>query len=169
MAPFFVGPMLPGEFLSTFFRLLKSPSLFQAGMFDALAGLGTEAPMYKIFVDIVQPHLQTLHIYNTSHTLDKATTGYSCAFSYDCMVYSLEHQVAIRNNSTLSNIYIEFKVKSEEDAFSTNTTSGCLINERTKGFLATSQITAYAVIQLDSQYHTHVFSVLIIGDHAWLI
>ncbi|KAF8259058.1 hypothetical protein EI94DRAFT_1493126, partial [Lactarius quietus] len=65
--------------------------------------------------------------------------------------------------------YIEFKVKSEEDAFLTNTASGFLINKRTKGFLTAGQITAYAAIQLDSQCRTHVFSVLIVGDHARLI
>ena len=49
MAPFFLGPMPPQEFLSAFLPSLQ-PSSFQAGMFDTLAGLRNEGSMYKRFV-----------------------------------------------------------------------------------------------------------------------
>ena len=49
MAPFFLGPMPPRDFISTFLPSSR-PSLFQPGMFDALANSHTEVPMYKIFV-----------------------------------------------------------------------------------------------------------------------
>ena len=37
-----------------------------------------------------------------------------------------------------------------------------------KGASTASQITTYMALQLDSQYCTHVFSVLIVRDYAWL-
>lgn len=49
MAAFFLGPMPPQEFLSTFLPS-SQPSSFQAGMFNALANLRGEHSMYNIFV-----------------------------------------------------------------------------------------------------------------------
>jgi hypothetical protein len=49
MAPFFLGPMPPEEFLSTFLPSLQ-PSSFQAHMFDTLASPSSEASKYAIFV-----------------------------------------------------------------------------------------------------------------------
>ncbi|KAH9164639.1 hypothetical protein EDB89DRAFT_1912027 [Lactarius sanguifluus] len=88
MSPFFLGPMPPQLFLSTF--LLSSKALsseFKAGMFDALANLWTEVLMYKVF------------------------TGLPPTF------YDQVHKTDLRANSTVSNIWIEFKSKAEEDAF----------------------------------------------------
>jgi len=52
MAPFFLGPMPPQDFLSTFLPSLQ-PSSFQAGMFDTLTNHRTETLMYKAFVSIL--------------------------------------------------------------------------------------------------------------------
>ena len=50
MAPFFLGPMPPQGFLSTFLLSLQ-PSSFQVSMFDSLASLHTsETLKYEIFV-----------------------------------------------------------------------------------------------------------------------
>ncbi|KAI9449787.1 hypothetical protein BJY52DRAFT_1192296 [Lactarius psammicola] len=136
MAPFFLGPMPPQEFLS-FFLPGSQPSSFQVGMFDALANFRTEVSVYKTFINIVQSHLKMLHIRDTSHSPDRAVTN---------------------------DIYIEFKNKAEEDAFLTG--SNRLMNQLTKGVSTAGQITTYAALQLDSQYRTHVFSVLIVGDYA---
>ncbi|KAH8983236.1 hypothetical protein EDB92DRAFT_1803960, partial [Lactarius akahatsu] len=38
-----------------------------------------------------------------------------------------------------------------------------------KGITTAGQITTYAALQLDCQYCTHIFSILIIRDYAQLI
>ncbi|KAI9442014.1 hypothetical protein BJY52DRAFT_1229263 [Lactarius psammicola] len=157
MAPFFLGPMPPQEFLS-FFLPGSQPSSFQAGMFDALANFRTEVSVYKTF---------TLHIRDTSHSPDRAVTKYPFSISPDCTVYSQANKGVTETNSALSDIYIEFKNKAEEDAFLTG--SNRLMNQSTKGVSTAGQITTYAALQLDSQYRTHVFSVLVVGDYARLI
>ena len=43
------------------------------------------------------------------------------------------------------------------------------MSQTAKGVSTASQITTYAALQLDSQYRTHVFRVLIVGDYARLI
>jgi hypothetical protein len=60
MAPFFVGPMPPEEFLDTFLPHSKQPSCdaperppvppFKKEMFSALLGSSSEGEMYKTFV-----------------------------------------------------------------------------------------------------------------------
>lgn len=69
-------------------------------------------------------------------------------------------------------MYVEFKGKVEEDAFSTNISdkrTNPLMNKASKGVSTAGQITTYAALQLDSQYRTHVFSVLVVGNYARLI
>ncbi|KAH9008067.1 hypothetical protein EDB84DRAFT_1572373 [Lactarius hengduanensis] len=150
MAPFFLGPMPPGEFLSTFLPS-SQPSGFQPGMFDTLANLRTEPSMYKKFINVVQPYLKTIHIRETSRSPDKAITD-------------------------ARDICIEFKIRSEDDAFLTDFSDGAsvsgpnrLMSRNQKGITTAGQITIYAALQLDCQYRTHVFSVLIVKDYARLI
>ena len=126
-------------------------------------------------IKIIQTHLKTIRICNTSRSLDKADTEFSVSIAPDCTVYGQEHASVAHTNSNLSDIYIEFKAKAEEDAFLINTSdkqqpdSNPLLNQAPKGVLTAGQITAYAALQLDSQYRTHTFSVLIIGEYARLI
>ena len=125
-------------------------------------------------IDIVQPHLKTLYIRDTSHSSDRAFSEHSVSFSPDCTVYDQEHKNITQTNSSISDIYIEFKLKAEEDAFITNisdkpSVSDSLMNQTTRGVSTAGQITTYAALQLESQYRTHVFSVLILGDYARLI
>jgi len=193
MAAFFLGPMPPRQFLSTFLPS-SHPSSFQPGMFDALTQPSTETAKYQVFVsncvplrslsglkrspqiNIIQPHLKTLFIINTSHSPDKAKTGYHVSFAPDCTVYDQAHRGVTYTNSSISDIYIEFKNKAEEDAFLIDipdkqffvSKSSTLMN-MPQGASTAGQITTYAALQLDSQYRTHVFSVLVVGDYARLI
>ncbi|KAH9025840.1 hypothetical protein EDB85DRAFT_2149458 [Lactarius pseudohatsudake] len=178
MSPFFLGPMPPQLFLSTFLPSSKAPSFkFKVGMFDALASLRTEALMYKVFIDIVQPYLKTLYIRDTSRSPDRATTSLSVSLSPDCTVYDQAHKNVIGANSAVSDIWIEFKSKAEEDAFLVNfpdggqsvSSSNRLMNQGPKGVSTAGQITAYAALQLDCQFRTHVFSILVVEDYARLI
>jgi hypothetical protein len=126
-------------------------------------------------INIIQPHLKTLYICNTSHSPDKAITGYQVSFAPDCTVYDQARENVLHANSAISDIYIEFKSKAEEDAFlvdipdQPSSTSNPLMNQAPQGVLTAGQITTYAALQLDSQYRTHVFSILIVGDYARLI
>jgi hypothetical protein len=74
-----------------------------------------------------------------------------------------------QTNSSKSAIYIKFKLKPDEDAFLTNVSEDTLINKTTRGVLTAGQITTYSTLQLEFQYCTHLFSVPILGDYAWLI
>lgn len=126
-------------------------------------------------INIIQPHLNTLYVRNTSHSPDKAITHYNVSFAPDCTVYDQAHENVLHANSAISDIYIEFKSKAEEDAFlidipdQPSSVSSPLMNPAPQGVLTAGQITTYAALQLDSQYRTHVFSILIVGDYARLI
>lgn len=104
-----------------------------------------------------------------------AKTKYKADFSPDCTVYAKEHGKVTGVNSVISDIYIEFKHKPEDDAFLNPVTpmsqprSNPLVRRNTRGFHTAGQIGVYAALQLDSQYRTHVFSVLIVGNYARLI
>ena len=54
MATFFLGPMPPRQFLSTFLPS-SHPSSFQPGMFDALTQPSTETAKYQVFVSNCVP------------------------------------------------------------------------------------------------------------------
>ncbi|KAI9441144.1 hypothetical protein BJY52DRAFT_1195097 [Lactarius psammicola] len=176
MAPFFLGPMPPQDFLSTFLPSLQ-PSSFQVGMFDTLTNHRTETLMYKAFIGVVQPHLKTIHIRDTSRSPDRVITEHSVSFSPDCTVYDQANKDKTKSNSAFSDICIEFKIRPKEDAFLTDfpdegpsiSNPIPLMSQNQKGIATASQITTYVALQLDCQYRTHVFSVLIVRDYAQLI
>ena len=101
----------------------------------------------------------------------------SVSFLPDCTVYDEVNKNITENNSTLSDICIEFKSRAEEDAFLTDFTDERssissptqFVSRKPKGLITASQITTYAALQLDCQYCTHVFSVLIVRNYTWLI
>ncbi|KAH9165209.1 hypothetical protein EDB89DRAFT_1911545 [Lactarius sanguifluus] len=139
MAPFFLGPMAPQEFISTFLPGSQPSGFkFEHGMFDPLVELRSETLMYRTFIEIVQPHLKTIYIRETSHSPDKALTGHSVSFSPDCTVYDEENKDITENNSALSDLFIEFKNRPEEDAFSTHFTDENptgFMSQKTKGVI----------------------------------
>jgi hypothetical protein len=75
----------------------------------------------------------------------------------DCTVYDQVHENVLHANSAISNIYIEFKSKAEEDAFLINipdkssSVSSPLMNPAPQGVLTAGQITTYTALQLDSR------------------
>ncbi|KAH9039780.1 hypothetical protein EDB85DRAFT_1887196 [Lactarius pseudohatsudake] len=148
MSPFFLGPMPPQLFLSTFLLSSKVPPSFKfkVGMFDALASLRTEALMYKVFSffgteknpsdrhcsTIPQDALYSRHITFTRQ-------GYHQPFMTK----------GTKKSSAVSDIWIEFKSKAEEDAFLVNfpdggqsvSSSNRLMNQGPKGVSTAGQIT----------------------------
>jgi hypothetical protein len=116
--------------------------------------------------------LKTIFICDTSHSQDKATNQFPLSLSPDCTVYdAVAHEDLTGHNSSASDVYIEFKGKPEEDAFLTEVPpdSPSFLAVKKKPVSTSGQITSYAALQLESQYRTHVFSVLIVGDYARLI
>ena len=115
-----------------------------------------------------------LYICDTSCSLDKAATNHHISCSPDCTVYDEVYNHITHTDSTISNLYVKFKGKAEDDTFSTNfsgkqpSTLNPLMSKMAKGASTASQITTYMALQLDSQYCTHVFNVLIVRDYAWL-
>ena len=124
-------------------------------------------------INTIQPHLKMLYICDTSCSLDKAATNHHISCSPDCTVYNEVYNHITHTDSTISNLYVKFKGKAEDDTFLTNfsgkqpSTLNSLMSKMAKGASTASQITTYMALQLDSQYCTHVFSVLIVRDYAW--
>ncbi|KAI9433453.1 hypothetical protein H4582DRAFT_1794328, partial [Lactarius indigo] len=116
-------------------------------------------------------------ICNTSRSSDKALAEHSVSFLPDCTVYNESSKNFTDNNSAFSDFCIEFRCRAEEDAFLTNFTDEGpavssptqIMSQKPKGITTAGQITMYMALQLDCQYCTHVFSVLVVKDYAWLI
>ncbi|KAI9437064.1 hypothetical protein BJY52DRAFT_1098308, partial [Lactarius psammicola] len=92
----------------------------------------------------------------------------------DCTVYNQVNKDKTKSNSAFSDICIEFKIRPKEDAFLTNfpdegpsvSNPIPLMSQNQKGIATAGQITTYVALQLNCQYHTHVFSVLIVQDYT---
>ncbi|KAG1749182.1 hypothetical protein EDD22DRAFT_785474, partial [Suillus occidentalis] len=67
-------------------------------------------------------------------------------------------------------LHIKFKWNKALDAFSRHPgVDTPIVSQTNKAFDTLGQITSYAAAQLGTQYHTHIFSILIIINHAHLI
>jgi hypothetical protein len=86
----------------------------------------------------------------------------------------------VKADSSLAEIYIEFKWSHGDDPFSdvhNVPCSHCPGNKIVKCFLGDSktaadtlgQITSYAAVQLSAQFRTHIFSIFIMKDKARII
>ncbi|KAG1798816.1 uncharacterized protein BJ212DRAFT_1235207, partial [Suillus subaureus] len=71
-------------------------------------------------------------------------------------------------NVSTTEIIIEFKWSPSHDAFH-HSGAGSLVSQMEKGMNTLGQIMSYTAAQLSTQFHTHIFSVLIMHNHAWII
>lgn len=93
----------------------------------------------------------------------------------DISVYRFDLPAPIMTDSSLAEIFIEFKWQTSDDPFYSRRDHPTLPNA--SSFLRESktardtlgQITSYAVAQLGSQFRTHLFSVFIVKDKARLL
>lgn len=91
----------------------------------------------------------------------------------DVSVYREEVDLSVRTDSSLAEIFIEFKWKPAEDPF--NVPKG--VNGEDVGFIhktatclaSLGQISCYAAAQLNSQFRTHAYSVFIVKNLARII
>src|SRR6266851_7738616 len=122
----------------------------------------------------MNPFLQNLTIFNTSHVQDMTSTKFSFTCRPDCSAYTGD-----RNQPhSFIEFPIKFKTKSEQDPFVTAlklpdhnepTSENPFLRMTTAGHKAVGQIMAYASFVLGSQYHTHLFLILIFKTFARLI
>ena len=119
----------------------------------------------------MNPFLQNLTIFNTSHAQDTTSTKFSFTCQPDCSAY-----IGARDEPhSFIEFPIEFKTKLEQDPFvkmpdhNEPTTENLFLNTTTAGREVVGQITAYASFILGSQYRTHMFLVLIFKKFARLI
>ncbi|KAG2057288.1 hypothetical protein BDR06DRAFT_832956, partial [Suillus hirtellus] len=73
-------------------------------------------------------------------------------------------------NISKAEICIKFKWNDTHDAFNKDSkVDKPIVSQTDKGFNTLGQISSYAAAQLGAQYRTHIFSVLIIHNHAHII
>jgi hypothetical protein len=97
----------------------------------------------------------------------------------DVSVYPIDTDPAVKTDSAISEIFIEFKWNTTDDPFCDVHDVNCPYCQRgtVKSFLRDSkaandslgQITSYAAAQLGAQFRTHTYSVFILRDTARLL
>jgi hypothetical protein len=125
---------------------------------------------------VVGPYVPNLVVRDTSSQLDKAVTEYKFSIKPDCVVYSKENDDVTGIDSGVAEFFIEFKYSSGEDPF-IDTPPPPTPPQRRPSFIKDSssargligQIGTYIAVQMDMQYRTHAFFVLIISDFARLM
>ena len=119
---------------------------------------------------------------NCSSSLDhNPNTDFTFAIKPDVAVYQASVDPDVRTDSSLAELFIEFKWCNEDDPFCDPyyvTADGktgksflkkSFLKDTKKATDTLGQITSYAAIQLGSQFRTHIFSVLIVRDLARII
>ncbi|KAI0287040.1 hypothetical protein BC826DRAFT_1189251 [Russula brevipes] len=176
--PFLVGPMPADEFLAKFFPLYQ-PTPEEGAFSKVVEILGQknqrEKSMYEPFCSAVQHQVPGLVIRNTSSQIDNADTEYSFSIKPDCTVYSKANENVTGTDSRVAEFFIKFKYCPKHDPFRDFRDDGqpegqrsFIKDSRDASFLI-GQIGTYVAVQLSSQYRTHAFFVLIIGDCARLM
>ncbi|KAG1802899.1 uncharacterized protein HD556DRAFT_1304139 [Suillus plorans] len=178
MQDYIVGPMPVKNFLDKF---LPNPKDYDISDFtsrfasasDAAAfnvqSIKKEEDSYEPFINAMRPFAPQLTFVNTSkHADTKNCSSFTFNVKPDVCVYAdgTSHGCDIFKTE----IHIEFKWNDAHDAFSKHPeVDDPIVSQTDKGFDTLGQITSYAAAQLGAQYRTHIFSVLIIRNHARII
>ncbi|KAI0245684.1 hypothetical protein BJV78DRAFT_1137314 [Lactifluus subvellereus] len=174
----FLGPMPACQFISEFFPPQpdspKVPSAFEKGIFDQVVGtqVEQETDMYKPFCSIVRPLIPNLIIRNTSSHGAVDITNYSFSIKPDCTVYSKENKKIYGTSLAAVEFFVEFKFSADSDPFEVSQKSQApmgLLKDSRSAKETIGQIATYVAMQMDAQYRTHSFFVLIIKDYARLM
>ena len=123
-------------------------------------------------INTTKKFIPGLQIVNSSNSPDRKL-GFSFAIKPDISIYRSDLPIANITDSSLAEIFIEFKWQSPNDPF-------CDVTDHLKlpkSFLRQSnaardtlgQITSYAAAQLGSQFRTHIYSVFIVKNFARLL
>jgi hypothetical protein len=117
---------------------------------------------------VLRDFVPNLNILNTSTATDTAYSN----LKPDCLVYYSDEGPPVCGDFSRADIFVE--VKRVGDPFVFEKPCKTSSNDTDSVYSPASpdnlgQITAYATAILSSQYRTHTFSVLIMGDYARLI
>ncbi|KIM82817.1 hypothetical protein PILCRDRAFT_70424, partial [Piloderma croceum F 1598] len=120
-----------------------------------------------------------LRIVNSSSNVDcNSLSDFSFKIKPDVSVYCADSDPKVKTDSSLVEIFIEFKWSSGDDPFCDPYDVSCphcgqgaksFLHETTQANDTLGQITAYTATQLGAQYHTHVYSVFIMKGTAQLL
>ncbi|KIJ58971.1 hypothetical protein HYDPIDRAFT_101652 [Hydnomerulius pinastri MD-312] len=178
MRGYIVGPMPAWKFLEKFLPVDKIPQYTSIGRpkdaFPLTLRASKEADAYLPFINEMRPFAPRLRFVDSHNLPDTKNCGtFMFQVKPDVCVYSDDYSEGC-DSSTLD-IPIEFKWDIAHDPFDTPFTEEDSLG--IKKFIKTTnkakdtlgQITAYAAVQLGSQYRTHAFSVLIVEDCARIL
>ncbi|KAF8218441.1 hypothetical protein L208DRAFT_1011670, partial [Tricholoma matsutake] len=87
----------------------------------------------------------------------------------DISIYSIDSFPGVVTDSSKVEMFLEFKWKSSDDPFCDVYDIEHLHDKDHKTVNTLGQITAYAAAQLGSQFHTHIYSILIIKDTSRIL
>jgi hypothetical protein len=203
MAKYLVGPMPPQQFLDEFFPVSKLPGLDSVplvtpGCYCDTVETEREEASYKHFVHPLNefhypPHTclfkvkttqeftPNLRIVNSSASVDcNPCSDFSFKIKPDVAVYCSNSDPDVKTDSTLAEMFIEFKWTPGDDPFCDpydRDCPHCKVTHCTKSFLPETksskdtlgQITSYAAAHLGAQFRMHIFSVFIMKDTARIL
>jgi hypothetical protein len=99
-------------------------------------------------------------------------TNYSFSIKPDCTVYSKENNRIYGTSLAAVEFFVEFKFSADSDPFEGSQKSQApmgLLKDSRSAKETIGQIATYVAMQMDAQYRTHSFFVLIIKDYARLM
>lgn len=130
--------------------------------------------MFLFKVDTTKGFIPRFQVVNSSQSLDRnSRSDFPFKIKPDISIYRSDLPIADMTDSSLAEIFIEFKWQPSDDPFCDVTDD----QKFPKSFLRRSnaardtlgQITSYAAAQLGSQFRTHIYSVFIVRDKARLL
>jgi hypothetical protein len=107
-----------------------------------------------------------------SHQFDDSNSWSDIPFGIkpDISVYRFDPPIPVMTDSSLAEIFIEFKWRISDDPFyPDHPASPGLLRQSKTAKDTLGQITSYAVAQLGSQFRTHLYSIFVMKDKARLL
>lgn len=87
----------------------------------------------------------------------------------DISIYPAGTDANVKTDSTISEIFIEFKWNTTDDPFCTLQQKQSFLSRSKSADDTLGQITSYAAAQLGAQFRTHLYSVFIVKDTARIL
>lgn len=192
MKKYIVGPMPAKQFLDDFFPTrLRQRVDYKSGCYDKTLKAAKEIDAYEPFVSptkelcfIFLTVIITFKIEASSKYPDDLKFVNSSSFT-DCnpqlrfpfkikpdvSVYPPTIGMNVKTDSSLAEIFIEFKWDTDDDPFAlvSDLQNQSLLRDTKAAYDTLGQITSYAAAQLGAQFRTHVFSIFICRDTARLL
>jgi hypothetical protein len=133
---------------------------------------------YFFKVKTTQTFTPDLRVVNSSPCVDRnPNSDFSFKIKPDVSVYCADSDPGVKTDSSLAELFIEFKWNAGDDPFCDTYGCPCCNVPNTKSFLRDTklsvdtlgQITSYAATHLGAQFRTHIYSVFIMKDTARIL